>query len=797
MKLPISWLKEYAAVGTSTPVEIAESLLKVGFEVEEIIELGTDIEKVVSAKVISMNDHYNSNHLHVCMVDIGNEILQVVCGAPNVKVGIVVPCALNGAKLPGNIEIKTGEIRGIRSYGMLCSGAELGVDDTVIDGAEVNGLLVLPPNTPLGMDICEVLGLHDYVLDVSVTANRPDCQSIVGLAREVAASMGVRFTMPSLKYKTVPNSPDYYFPTVDIESDKCSRYTGRLIKDVKIEKSPKWMRDRLRMVDIRPINNIVDITNYVLMEIGQPLHSFDLRFIKEGIVVRQATEGEKIVALDGKEHLLDASMLVIADHEKPIAIAGVMGGEYSGIMEDTSDVFLEAANFERSSIRVTSRKLGLRSDSSARYEKGVDYLSVDTGRERALSLIYLLKAGKIVEGASDKGINEPKPRVIDTTVEKINSILGIDIKKTAIVKILKSLQFGVDSQPGSQNLSIAVPLFREDVEDFADISEEVVRYTGYDNLPSTFLSTASCTKGGTDKTEKLLQSVKSIMVGFGAYEILNYSFVSAGACDMLKLKKNDYRRKVLKIKNPLNEDTAVMRTQMVHSMLNTLSLNLARGNENFRLFELGRVYLPNGENVQPTEKYVLSIGLTGESEDYYTLKSIVDSVLAFFKVDPPVNYSEQPYLHPGKSADAVLRGTLIANYGEVHPVIAESYALPKTCFVAEIDISSLIERYNDSVKYSPISKFPRVSRDIAIIVNDNVKVGDVIAEVKSKCGSNLEDIVLFDVYKGEQIESGYKSLAFTLKFRSNEKTLSETEIAEMLDISIGVLKKKYGAKIRQ
>ena len=797
MKLPISWLKEYAAVGTSSPEEIAESLLRVGFEVEEIAELGTDIKNVVSAKVVSVKNHYNSDHLHVCMVDVGNEILQIVCGAPNVEPGIIVPCALNGATLPGGLEIKTGEIRGIRSYGMLCSGAELKLDDTVIEGAEVNGLLILPPSTPIGKDICEVLALHDFVLDVSVTANRPDCQSIVGLAREVAASMGVKFTPPSLKYKAFPIEDGQYFPDIQIKSSICSRYTGRLIKNVKIESSPKWMRDRLRMVGIRPINNIVDITNYVLIEIGQPLHAFDLRFISEGIIVRTALDGEKITALDGKEHILDSSMLVIADHEKPVAIAGVMGGEYSGIMEDTADVFLEAANFERSSIRVTSRKIGLRSDSSARYEKGVDYQSVDSGRERALALISQLKAGKVIDFSSNRGIMAPRPRVIQTSVEQINSILGIDVKKTQIIKILKNLQFNVESPASSSELSVTVPMFREDVEDFADLSEEVVRYTGYDNLKSTFFPTASFTKGGYDDNEKKMRDIKNILTGFGAYECLNYSFINENAFNLLKLKKTDKRRNALKLCNPLNEDTAVMRTLMSHSMLSTMALNLARGNEDFRLFELGRIYIPGQTDALPEERYVLSIGLTGKDEDYYSLKKIVDTVFAYFRIEPNVNYSEQPFLHSGKSADAVISKDVIASYGEVHPVVAESYNLNKDCYYGEIDITYLLSLKSEEIKFKPISKFPRVTRDIAVIVNDSVKVGDVISLLKSVCSDSLEDATLFDVYKGKQIEEGSKSLAFELKFRSVEKTLSDTEINEMMDKALNALKKNYGAKIRQ
>ena len=776
MKLPICWLKEFADVGDATPEQISEALLSVGFEVEEIIYAGEEIENVVVGKVIDCKPHENSDHLHVCMVDVASEILQIVCGAPNVKTGDVVPCALVGSKLPGGINIKAGELRGVTSYGMLCSGKELGVDDTVIEGAEVDGLLQLPKDTPLGTDIKEILGLNEYVLDVSVTANRPDCQSIVGLAREVASSMGVKFHAPVNKYKTVAYNGEY-MPTVKIESGVCSRYTGRLIKDVKIEKSPKWMRDRLRLVGIRPINNIVDITNYVLFEIGQPLHSFDIRFIDEGIIVRNAEDGEKITALDGKEYSLESDMLVIADSKKPIAIAGVMGGEYSGIMPDTSCVFLEAARFERRSVRVTSRKLGLRSDSSARYEKGVDYMSIDEGRERALALIYKLKAGKIVDVASDDGIPEPEKKVIETSASQISSIIGIDIEKSAIEKILKSLNIKVESKAGDK-LVCTVPLYREDIEDFADLSEEVIRYYGYDNLQSTFLKNASCTLGGLPEKEKRMGDVKDVLCGMGVYEMMTYSFIN----------------EMLKLRNPLNEDTAVMRTQLTHSMLTTIALNKSRGNEDFKLFELGRVYLPNGKGELPNEKYALAIGAV--AVDFFAMKNLVNAVMAYFKADYSIKYSVQPYLHPGISADVYVNGKVIGSFGEVHPTIADNYGISCKAYVAELDLDTLLDLPTSEVKYSAISKFPCVNRDLAVIVKDEVPVGELIATAKEACGEALEDVKLFDVYKGEQIEKGYKSVAFSLRFRSVERTLADADIQKMMLSAMNEMKTKHGAELR-
>ena len=793
MKLPICWLKDFADIGDASPEKIAEALLGVGFEVEEIIYAGNGIENVVAGKVISCKPHTNSDHLHICMVDVASEILQIVCGAPNVSEGDVVPCALVGAKLPGGIEIKAGELRGVSSYGMLCSGAELGVDNTVIEGAEIDGLLQLPKDTELGKDIKKILGLDEYVLDVSVTANRPDCQSVVGLAREVAASMGVKFHAPANKYKTVPYDGEY-MPTVKIESEICSRYTGRLIKDVKIEPSPQWMRDRLRLAGIRPINNIVDITNYVLTEIGQPLHSFDVRFIDRGIVVRTADAGEKITALDGKEYTLGSDMLVIADASKPVAIAGVMGGEHSGIMPDTVCVFLEAARFERRSIRVTSRKLGLRSDSSARYEKGVDYASVDAGRERALALISKLKAGKIVDIKADAGIPEPEKRVIETTTAQICSIIGIDIPKATVEKILRSLEIKVETSV--DKLVCTVPLYREDIEDFSDLAEEVIRYYGYDNLVPTFLRSAACTVGGLPASEKRMGDVKNILCGHGAYEMMTYSFVNEKACDMLGLAADDKLRNVLRLRNPLNEDTAVMRTQLAHSMLSTIALNQSRGNDDFRLFELGRIYLPTENGKLPEERFALSIGALGAGENFYTLKDMVCAVVEYFTAGSTITYGTKPYLHPGISADIFVDGKTIGSYGEVHPTVAERYNVTGKCYIAELDISALLGIESSVVKYSAISKFPCVNRDLAVIVAEDRSVGNIIASIENVCGRDLEDVALFDVYKGEQIETGYKSLAFSLKFRSVERTLAEAEIQSMMLSVIDRLKTDFDARLR-
>ena len=796
MKLPICWLKDYAEIGDATAEDVAAALLSVGFETEEIIYAGADIENVVAAKVIDCKPHDNSDHLHICMADTGNEILQVICGAPNVKTGDVVPCAKPGAKLPGGITIEPGKLRGIMSYGMLCSGKELGVDNTIIAGAEVNGLLQLPENTPLGTDIRKLLGLDEYILDVSVTANRPDCQSIVGLAREVAAAMGVRFTPPACRYKTVEPKEDAHIPGVRIESGLCSRYTGRLIRDVRIERSPEWMARRLRLVGIRSINNIVDITNYVLTEIGQPLHSFDTRFIDGGIVVRTAKNGEKITALDGKEYTLSEDMLVIADKSKPVAIAGIMGGEYSGIMPDTNEVFLEAARFDRRSVRVTSRKLGLRSDSSARYEKGVDYLSVDMGRERALSLIYGLKAGKIVRAAADAGENKPEEKIIETTATRICSVIGIDIPAAAIEKILRSLGIKTVAKAHTDTLICTVPLWREDIEDFADLSEEVIRYYGYDNLVPTFLKNAACTTGGESEQDRLVYGVKTVLCGQGAFEMTTYSFITGKASDMLLLAADDSRRNGMKLLNPLGEDTSVMRTQLTHNALAAAALNLSRGNDSFRMFETGRVFVPHEQGSQPEERTHLSIVYAGENENFYTLKSAVNAVLRYFGAQTEITYGTQPYLHPGVSADIILGGRTIGSYGRLHPSAAENYGIQSDVYEAEIDLEPLLALGRRTATYSAISKFPCVNRDLAVVVTEDMPVGRLRKAIENACGSALEELRIFDIYRGEQIEKGYKSVAFSLRYRSTEKTLGDAEIQTLTESALAALRNECGASLR-
>lgn len=794
MKIPVRWLNDFVQVDDIAPEELANKLVNIGFEVEEILYTGRDIDRVVAGKILDIKKHIDADRLSVCMVDVGSEITTIVTGAGNIKVGDIVPVALNGSTLPGGKKINTGDLRGVTSYGMFCSGAELQIDDGVIEGAEADGILILPSDTPLGQDIKETLDLNDYILDVSVTANRPDCQCVYGMAREVGALLHRKVKQPNMKYKTIPPEP---LPNVRIEDyAKCSRYTGRLIKGVKIEKSPKWMRDRLRLAGIRPINNLVDITNFVLIEMGQPLHAFDLRFVEGDIIVRTALPEEKIVALDDNTYDLKPTMLVIADEKKPLAIAGVMGGEYSGIAADTVNVFLEAARFDRGLIRSTSRALGLRSDSSARYEKGVDWFSIDNGRERALSLIAQLKAGKIVDGGISDGVSAPEPLVIRTTAEQISVLLGIEIKTALIVKVLKALCFEVEVNDGE--ITVTVPGFRTDVDSYADLAEEVIRYYGYDNIQSTFMASARPTIGGLTEKQVNIDLVKNLLCGYGAYEIMTYGFINPKQHDQLGLADGDPLRQAIRILNPLSEEYAVMRTQLSGSMLKIVYNNTNRKNESFRLFEVARTFQAREMPLAqlPKEPQTLCIALTGKDEGFYALKEIVASVLEKFNVAYDLEYSQKTWLHPGISADIAANGKKIGSFGKVHPKVLENFGIHIDTYIAEIELEDFIEEKLPVKKYVPLPKYPAVDRDLAIVVDESATVGSITSVIRTAGGELCESVELFDIYKGEQIGVGKKSVAFALSFRAKDKTLNETEVQAIMDRILEKLTIEFSAQLR-
>lgn len=795
MKLPLSWLKDFVNVD-ATPVELSDKLLGIGFEVEEIIYTGKNINNVKVGKIIDVKKHFSADKLRICTVDVGSEITTIVTAATNVDVGDKVPVALDDSDLPSGKHIVASELRGVMSYGMFCSGGELMIDDSVIEGAEVNGILILPEDAELGADIKDVLGLNDYVLDVSIPANRADCQSVYGMAREIAALYGKKAKRPAVSYK-VYDTKISDLPHAEVHDKAvCSLYTGRLVTDIKIEKSPKWMRDRLRMVGIRPINNVVDITNYVLMEIGQPLHAFDLSQIDEKIIVRHAENGEKIVALDGKEYELTEKMLVIADKSKPLAIAGVMGGEYSGINDETKTVFLEAARFAKESVRGTSRSLGLRSDSSARYEKGVDYSSVGLGRERALALFHKLKAGKVTALKTEDGVPMPDVKIIRTNVDKINDLFGIEIKQNVMVSILKSLEFGVETK--GRDIICSVPLFREDIDNYTDLAEEIIRFYGYDSLTSDLLKASHPSEGGVSVRQKNIDDIKNKLYAFGAYECCTYSFINPNQFDKLRYAADAKERNVIRLINPLSEEFSVMRTQLVGSILNVVYTNRSRKNGDFRIYEIAKTYLPHALPLTelPDEHDTLCIAYSGKNESFYTLKAAVEEILKDYISNYKLVRSSETYLHPGISADLFINNAKVGAFGKIHPIVAETYGIGEDVFVAEIDMSSFIGKLKLVVQFKPLPKFPSVDRDLAVTVDKDCAVGELIDCIKSACGNLCESVELFDVYSGEQIEKGKKSVAFNIKLRSDEGTLVDAKIQEVMDTVIVSLDKNCGAKLR-
>ena len=788
MKAPLSWLKDYVDIGDLTPEQLSDKLLSIGFEVEEIIKPRTDITGVVVGYVKSIVHHENSDKLWICSIEIGTETVQIITGAQNVKQGDFVPVATVGANLPSGKHIEKATLRGVDSYGMLCGGSE--VDEDIVEGAGVDGILILPNDSVVGDNVMHTLGLDDTVLDVSITANRPDCQAIVNLAREISVLLDKPFKKPKLTYKVTGTAGD--MPSVKITEKKlCSHYVGRVINDIKIGKSPKWMRDRLRMCGIRPINNLVDITNYVLLEIGQPLHAFDLKFIDGGINVRKGVDGEKIVALDGKEYAVN-DVLVIADDKKPLAIAGIMGGEYTSIFPDTQTVFLEAARFERSNIRRTSRKIGLRSDSSARYEKGVDWPSVEMGSARALALIDQLKCGKICAETVSDGIEAPTEKVIRTTKQEICALLGIDIEQKTIVSILKKQ--GITVKKEGKTLVCNIPLIREDIDAYPDLAEDIMRFYGYDNIVSTYSENTHQTRGFRSVHDENMQSVKDKLRALGCDEIFNYSFISPDASDKLLLPSDSTLRNMIPILNPISRDISVMRTQLAYGMLTSFSRNCARKNNVLRFYEIGKVFIPESLPLVklPDERDALCIGICNDG-DFYTLKAIVTEIVKIFGA-PVYTPSKTAYLHPKQSLH-VECGGITGDFGKLHPLVCENFDLQDNVYVAHLDISDALNSQVSLPLYTGISKQHPIDRDLALVVEKSVAVGDMLAAVKA-VSPYIAEVKLFDIYDGEQIEHGCKSVAFSIRIQPTDSPFSDNMIKEIVDKAIATAAQGFGARLR-
>lgn len=790
MKISLSWLRRY--VDVDVPVEeLCEKMIMSGFEVESVEDLSASMSNVVAGRILKLEKHPDADRLQICQIDVGGqEPVQIVTGADNVFEGALVPAALHDSRLPNGMHIKKGKLRGVASNGMLCSGEELCLKESDYPGAEVHGILILQGDWAPGTDMRQVLQLDDVIVDFKITANRPDCQSVLGVAREAAVALKKPFHPPAPAY-TVKGGDirDHIRITVE-DPDLCPRYYGRVVKNVRMGESPDWMKRCLKAAGMRPISNIVDITNFVMLETGQPMHAFDMRDIAGGeIIVRRAREGEAITTLDGRDHTLTGDMLVIADGEKPSCLAGIMGGLNSEIKEDTRDLFLECAKFRRDSVRRTARTLGMRTESSARFEKGVDIKNVEYAMERALQLIDELDCGDIVDGAIDRCAGLPEDRVLRVTADSICGLLGVDIPADEMADILNRLCMPTELE--GHTLICRVPSFRDDVEGRADLAEEVMRVYGYSHIVGTPM-TGQVVRGRLLPERRMTDKVKSLLIAQGAQEIVTYSFISGRAADQLGLAPDDPRRQAVTLLNPLGEEYSTMRTQLLSSMLTVLSTNLNRKIPAARFFEASKLFLPRSLPLTelPDEVPALSLGLYGEKEDFFTLKGLVETLAEGFGVKVDYTRSAEPYLHPGRQARAAVGEETLAVFGELHPDTAARYGLEGRIYVGEVRLAPLFAARKAAVIYKPLPRYPAVERDLALLCDEELPVAEIESVIREAGGKLLESIALFDVYQGPQIGAGKKSVAFSLMFRSPEGTLSDGDIEPALQKIFRNLKEK-------
>ncbi len=800
MKASIEWLEEYSDIDVDS-VKLGDILTMTGSKVETVEQKGNDIKNVVVGKILEIKKHEDSDHLVVTQVDLGNEKVQIVTGANNIKEGDIVPIAKDGSELPGGVKIKKGLLRGVESCGMMCSVGELGLDIVNYPGQIENGIMILDKELEkdLGKDIVEVLNLKEDIIEFEITPNRPDCLSIEGLGREVAASLGKEFKNPrkNIDEKIVENKEEIEGLKVDIEApDLCYRYIARMVKNVKIGPSPEWLTRRLNACGIRSINNIVDITNYVMLEMGQPMHAFDINSIEgKHITVRRAKNGEKITTLDKQERILDENDLVIADAKKPVAIAGVMGGLNSEIEKDTQTVVFESAVFYGGGVRKTAKKVGLRTESSARYEKGLSSENAIRAVNRAVELVELIGAGQEVEGKIDVYPTKQKINKIKLDVEKINNLLGTNIEKEEMIKILEKLDIKVEN-----DMAIA-PYFRMDLEFVADIAEEVVRFYGYDKLETTLIK-ADTTLGIRNKEQKIEKTIKDMLVNNGLSEIYTYGFVSEQDLEKSNISK-ELIEKSITIINPLSDEYKLMRPTTIPSMMQILATNANKKNQNVKLFDISRNYrnlnneVENGE--VPEQENILTLGMYGDDVDFYTLKGLIENVLEAVSVNryDIVKETENGSYHPGRCANITVGKDVIATIGEVHPAVLENYGIEKRAYLAEVNVTKIVKYSRQNKKYVEVPKFPAVERDIAVIVDEKVEVGQIEKIVTKKSKKLLESATLFDIYRDEKIGTNKKSVAYSLIFRDKKKTLSDEEINTAMENIISELEKVLGAELRK
>jgi len=795
MKLNRKWLnEEFVDLSHVSDKEFVEKLTIFGQKVETYERMDAEIKNVVVAKVVSMVPHPNSDHMFICQVDVGQEeLVQIVTGAQNVHEGDLVPAALHNSWLPGGVHITNGKLRGEKSNGMLCSFEELGLTQNDLPGAYADGIWILnDEDCKVGDDINLVIGNDDTVVDFEITNNRPDCYSIIGLAREAAAAFGqnMKHHEPVVKGSEAGNIWDYLDVEVPAE-ELCNRYSSRMVANVKIGPSPKWLRQRLRANGVRPINNIVDITNYVMLEYGQPMHAFDYRYVASGkIVVREAEEGETLTTLDGNVRKLTKGMLVIADDNKAIGLAGIMGGENSEIMDDTTMVVFESANFNGTSIRKTALALGMRTEASGKFEKSLDPMMTIPAVERACELVELLECGDVLNGTIDIINYVPQSKTLPLEVEKINHLLGTEISKEDMVKYLNLLEIEVDGD------EIKVPSFRPDLNLMADIAEEVGRSYGYNEIPITAFKTS--TQGGYSPEMKLENKAGVLCRGLGYSEIITYSFVSPAIFDQIRIPADSPLRNAMRIQNPLGEDTSIMRTIALPSMLEILSRNNAYHNKSVKLYELAKIYLPVEGQALPEEPKMLLLGTYGADETFFTLKGELEAIFKGLRIKK-ASYcavKDNPSYHPGRCAKVSIDGVDVGVMGQVHPLVAKNYGIDVDVYCAEINFTAILGMLLPDATYTPLPKYPSVTRDLALICDEAVTVADAENVINASAGKLLRGVKLFDIYRGTGVPEGKKSMAFSLELRADDRTLTDTDSEQVVTKVLKALEEKLGATLR-
>ena len=806
MNTSLSWIKAYVPDLNVTAQEYTDAMTLSGTKVEGFEKMDADLDKIVVGQIEKIEKHPDADKLIVCQVNIGTETIQIVTGAPNVKEGDKIPVVLDGGRVAGGhepgqrvaggIKIKKGKLRGVPSEGMMCSIEELGSNKDMYPEAPEYGIYIFNKDVEVGSSAIEALGLNDVVFEYEVTSNRVDCYSVIGIAREAAATFRKEFKPPVVTPTGNDEDVNDYIKVTVKDADLCPRYTARVVKNIKIGPSPEWMQRRLASVGIRPINNLVDITNYVMEEYGQPMHAYDLDTIAgHEIIVRRAENGEKFVTLDGQEREMDESVLMICDGEKSVGIAGIMGGENSMITDDVKTMLFEAACFDGTNIRKSAKKVGLRTDASGKFEKGLDPENAQAAIDRACQLVEEMGAGEVVGGMVDVYAEKREPVRVPFDEDKINALLGTDISKEEMIGYLKKVELDYDEETNE----VIAPTFRQDILRLADVAEEVARFYGYDNIPTT-LPSGEATTGKLSYKLRIEEVARNIAEFCGFSQGMTYSFESPKVFDKLMLPEDSSLRQAVEIMNPLGEDYSIMRTTSLNGMLTSLATNYNRRNKNVKLYELGNIYLPKALPLTelPEERMQFTLGMYGDG-DFFSMKGVVEEFFDKVGLHKKETYdpnSGKSYLHPGRQANIIYDGVVVGYLGEVHPDVADTYGIGEKAYIAVIDMPEIVERATFDRKYEGVAKFPAVNRDISMVVPKDILVGQIEEVIEKRGGAYLESYALFDLYEGAQIKQGYKSVAYSIVFRAKDKTLEEADITKAMDKILKALE-EMGIELRK